>query len=62
MATVNYKVCDRCGKKIAGLAGLFINKPRKITTMLGTWEYCYELCTKCASAFYRFIDNKEVKK
>ena len=58
MATVKYKECDRCQKKIDDLVACWFKKVPKFSWMIGGFEYDKELCRTCYMALLDFLNNK----
>ena len=57
MATVKYKVCDRCGEKIEGLISNFFKKPYRFEALLNDEHEYLELCDRCGKAIKEFMRN-----
>lgn len=64
MATVEFKVCDRCGKKISEHSRLRAKvsyRTYKIRWLIGglTSEHIRELCGECSDKLDAFLYGKE---
>lgn len=65
MATVEYKVCDRCGEKINWRSRLkAIVEPRKVQWVLFGYvtESTFELCGNCSDRLDAFLYPKRKTK
>jgi hypothetical protein len=62
MATVKYKVCDRCGEKIDGLVSIFFMRPYRFEFMRNDDHFEKELCYKCGNALEDFLKKKRSNK
>lgn len=67
MATVEYRVCDRCGKKIEECKRGTVKGKFKIHRIFGFGAYNYsdveyELCDECMEILYNWLFGSKVEK